>query len=1031
MANNIKSSETVVVRTPLLPYTEIWTSLESEDALKQIYRNPVLQEALYLASPDLFDQALTWIKDEANIKQVDRRTIISLAKYFLRMSYRCTPFGIFAGISSLVASNSTLENNIRLSPRSTYKRNLRLDSSFSEAFILSVLQENQILENLKYYPNSSLYVIGTELRYVKYTYVNQARSYKIVSIRYTEHLAAILELVDKGGLYRDLVEGISTSEDDRIDSCNYINSLISEQIIVSELELSITGLETNEQAIQRLKFVEGAENYHEKLDAIAESIGRINNRLLGCEVECYKKIESEIMNNGIATRRNRIFQTDMQKPIESYDISVKLSQDILDALQIVSKLNRAGYSKNLNDFVEQFVNRYEEREIPLIEALDPEVGIGFPIGKREEGHDLLLKGLAFHTLDRTEVIRWQESDTVLFDLLQDAARQNRFKVDLDIKKFDALPKIHFPDSFSAMASVVYEDNAEYILLQGAEGLRATALLGRFCHVDTQIESLCKEIVFHEEALHPKSIRAEIVHMPESRTGNILQRPVLGEYEIPYLAKSSVEANRQIKVSDLAISVYEGQIKLRSVRLDKEVIPALSSAHNYSYNSLPVYHFLCSLGNTEYSLGFQWGALRQKCIFLPRITYKNIILSPATWNLTRERFKAIVDANNATDLKLNVQLLCSEYKIPRFTCIADGDNELLLDMTNDLCLEIFQRELQKKDFIILVESFTNCKKALVESEEGKFNNQLVFSFYKTEKPINSTVISTGKINGLKRIFPPGSEWLYYKIYGGISSQEQLLQKAIVPYVKQLLDEKIIESWFFIRYQDPEFHTRIRMKLSKEKDFSKVMSKIQYLCNPFVLKGQVSKIQIDTYYREIERYGSRTITEAEQLFFFDSEFYFGVSPHLKGYDNVWKIAVYNVYHWITCFNLSYGETVDLITSHCDSLREEYQINKNKKNQKLFSERYRLLKPGLGNVVNGTDPVIVKVMTMFQKRSEECRPIINSILTNIPDKIKLKDFIGSIIHMSLNRIFISKQRQQELVVYDILNRYFLSQIAINEGK
>ncbi|WP_127138032.1 thiopeptide-type bacteriocin biosynthesis protein [Flagellimonas oceanensis] len=67
----------------------------------------------------------------------------------------------------------------------------------------------------------------------------------------------------------------------------------------------------------------------------------------------------------------------------------------------------------------------------------------------------------------------------------------------------------------------------------------------------------------------------------------------------------------------------------------------------------------------------------------------------------------------------------------------------------------------------------------------------------------------------RNFALGSEWLYYKIYIGPQTGDALLSQAIKPLVSNLIGRKLIDKWFFIRYTDPDFHIRIRLKISDTK------------------------------------------------------------------------------------------------------------------------------------------------------------------------------------------------------------------------
>lgn len=95
--------------------------------------------------------------------------------------------------------------------------------------------------------------------------------------------------------------------------------------------------------------------------------------------------------------------------------------------------------------------------------------------------------------------------------------------------------------------------------------------------------MCAHVRDHlraEESLQPDAIFAEIVHLPEGRLGNILTRPILREYEIPYLGKPGVLPDRQIPIADPLVSVAGDPVALRSARPGR-VIPWRTRTHNYA------------------------------------------------------------------------------------------------------------------------------------------------------------------------------------------------------------------------------------------------------------------------------------------------------------------------------------------------------------------------------------------------------------------------------------------------------------------
>ena len=133
------------------------------------------------------------------------------------------------------------------------------------------------------------------------------------------------------------------------------------------------------------------------------------------------------------------------------------------------------------------------------------------------------------------------------------------------------------------------------LRQRRAARRERGCSGRFCHADAELTRRVEEHLRAEEALRPDALFAEIVHLPQGRIGNILSRPVLREYEIPFLGRSGAPAERADPGHRPARSPSPGSGSCCArARLGREVIPRLTSAHNFCRGSLGVYRFLCML-----------------------------------------------------------------------------------------------------------------------------------------------------------------------------------------------------------------------------------------------------------------------------------------------------------------------------------------------------------------------------------------------------------------------------------------------------
>jgi hypothetical protein len=205
-------------------------------------------------------------------------------------------------------------------------------------------------------------------------------------------------------------------------------------------------------------------------------------------------------------------------------------------------------------FREAFTARYEMREVPLVEALDPDQGIGFAALDRAGLDARAARGLTFPQ-PTEETVPWGRRETLLLGKLSDALRRGEHEIVLSAQDVDGLANPNpppLPGAFSVMVTLAAQSETALnrgdfrVLLETIGGPSGASMLGRFCHADPGLARQVEQHQRAEEALQPDAIFAEIVHQPEGRVGNIAARPVLREYEIPYLGESGVPAERRFR-----------------------------------------------------------------------------------------------------------------------------------------------------------------------------------------------------------------------------------------------------------------------------------------------------------------------------------------------------------------------------------------------------------------------------------------------------------------------------------------------------
>jgi thiopeptide-type bacteriocin biosynthesis protein len=99
---------------------------------------------------------------------------------------------------------------------------------------------------------------------------------------------------------------------------------------------------------------------------------------------------------------------------------------------------------------------------------------------------------------------------------------------------------------------------------------------------------------------------------------------------------------------------------------------------------------------------------------------------------------------------------------------------------------------------------------------------------------------------------------------------MLQWDVAKLVTRLRRECDVKDWFFFRYPDPDWHLRLRVRAPGRAKREKVRRLIESACRRLWRHKSVWRLEYDTYFREIERFGGvRACGYVERLFTIESE------------------------------------------------------------------------------------------------------------------------------------------------------------------
>lgn len=1051
--SGIVSPGFILVRAPLLSIDSFWgladevTRASAEDAggaacadedrcgsvtrqwLRELLARPEVVEAIGLSSSQLAERAALWLQEDLEPGSTDSKLEATLLKYLIRMSCRPTPFGLFGSVTHGIVGPST---RLELGDRAAWRRRSRLDVSVLDAAARHLLSEATARRSLTYRVNQTLFRDSTDsVRFVTSADGPDGKSFDLVRADLSPPLSYVIEAggAELGVEWQELLEGLCERFPSlpHVDVAAFIDELVEWQILVPQFGPTLTGDAAPHVGLTDSQSKVVHETLGSAIRLCLERLSEMDSRGFGLARSDYALALKPLAPYAAADPAHAVQVDFVRQPVEDPVVGAGVVREVQATIGVLSQIQESEPS-HIEAFAAAFLERFGDSEVPLLEAIDEERGVGFgPPSGAKRGPLHMFQGIDLSRKER--VARdWGDRDDRLLDLLLLSVLDGRHELQLTsdvISKLRVPESLPVPDALCAVVTLFRQpdecDREPSILFRAAVGPPADRMLARFAHLDGALADSLGRLKAIEASLHPEAIVAEIVHLPSGRAGNVVVRPVTFRHHIGVLGRGGSEQN-ELPLQDLAISVQQSTVVLRSKRLQKRVIPRLSSAHNYTHRSLGVYRFLSSVAQqgVNGSVRWRWGKLRS-APFLPRVSYGRSIVSPARWQVARGD---ILDCGKPEFAAL--QELRARRNMPRFVSLMEGEDGLPLDLLNPTAVGILTAALRRNGRIEVTEMLP--RESTVAAADGtNLAHDLLIPLVRTAPaPATPSLAAPAPLS-----FPLGSQWLYFKIYAEWRALDHILIEVID---SALADSAVVRNWHFLRYADPDPHLRLRFLVAASGPRADLRdSMLQRLAN-LAESGVAWRTVMDTYQPEVRRYGGPWgIRLAEEIFTIDSRcarsiivdsLERGDGPELR-----WRLGLVAADRMLADLGLTLPEKVKFARARLEAFRHEFRaggstlrkIGANfRRSRPMLEEWFRTCQERLdGNgplrdaEAAGLEPILQRsdaLSELLSAHTAESRQVIHQVLP-------------SLLHMSVNRLIASEPRSEEWAMFETLERLYVS--------
>lgn len=320
-------------------------------------------------------------------------------------------------------------------------------------------------------------------------------------------------------------------------------------------------------------------------------------------------------------------------------------------------------------------------------------------------------------------------------------------------------------------------------------------------------------------------------------------------------------------------------------------------------------------------------------------------------------------------------------------LEKNDQYIPLNIENMLDKKIIKKEIQKNGGIWLSSPLISKPyNKVVDYYNQELNCEIVSTFTFKREYEDNTLLSIKEKDDKPLFFNGKRGWFYVKLYLNKGVQDYFIINHL-PYL--ITNHK---KWFFIRYEDPSPHIRLRIFLEDVKYIEEIFYKLDQL----IKTDSIGSYTFDVYRPEYERYGGfENFNLVENIFKWDS--YLSMN-YIKKFNNDINYIIHNIIYIIERINIPNKNILNILY--------DPEGMKDKNLRREFDKISTI------NISKDTDDI--EFLKNIVKN-------INKLVYSINDEESSLSIIDSLLHMHFNRIFGNNriERNYRVFLYRELKR------------